>query len=70
MRIIAVHPLDLLGLPRRQRFMRIKALYAFKQTLSSKTFVDAGNAAGKGMRRTKEGRIRFRYFNTSAIPYR
>ena len=56
--ISAAHPVDLLGLARREGLVRVQAPDASQQPLAPEDFVDAGNAAREAVLGIEEGGVR------------
>lgn len=69
MRIVPVNSVNLRGLARRQRFMRIQAPCASQQPLSAEHLMNAWNAACKLMRRIEEGCIGIRDLGITGQPF-
>ena len=57
----SVHPLDFLGLPRRQNFSRIEAAQPLYQPLAPQHRVDPRNTAGELVGHVEEGGVGIRH---------
>ena len=60
MRIAAINTVDFAALPGGEAFVRIETGDPLKESLPAQDFVDARDAAGKLVRRIKEGGIAIR----------